>query len=165
MNTSNKQNVQQIVFNRLSGIGFEDFMNLSKKCAAKPYLFLVINNTLKSDNPLRFKRNLSERMQEIVMNINDKIKDEELLYGFNREASKIYVLSSLKIDKYEYLTGEEILSNVQSQSMEQDKKALEKKAKTIKDKEEKKTIKNRLKKQMLDADQKLNCFPKIFFKN
>ena len=78
MNTSNKQNVQQIVFNRLSGIGFEDFMNLSKKCAAKPYLFLVINNTLKSDNPLRFKRNLSERMQEIVMNINDKIKDEEL---------------------------------------------------------------------------------------
>ena len=96
-------------------------MNLSKKCAAKPYLFLVIKNTLRSDNPLRFKRNLSERMQEIVMNINDKIKDEELWYGFNREASKIYVLSSLKIDKYEYLTGEEILSNVQSQSMEQDK--------------------------------------------
>ena len=42
------------------------------------------------------------------MTINDKIKDEKLQYNINREAAKIYALSSRKIDKYEYLTGEEV---------------------------------------------------------
>ena len=43
------------------------------------------------------------------MTINDQIKDEKLQYDINREAAKISALSSNKIDKYEYLTGEEIL--------------------------------------------------------
>ena len=43
------------------------------------------------------------------MTIHDKIKDEKLQYDINREAAKISVLSSGKTDKYEYLTGEEIL--------------------------------------------------------
>ena len=37
-------------------------MNLYKKCAAKPYFFLVIDITLVSDNPLRFRRYLLERI-------------------------------------------------------------------------------------------------------
>ena len=40
------------------------------------------------------------------MKIDDKIRDEKLHYDINREVAKI--LSSGKIDKYEYLTGEEI---------------------------------------------------------
>ena len=40
------------------------------------------------------------------MTIDDKIKDEKLQYDMNREAAKISVSSSGKIDKYEYLTGE-----------------------------------------------------------
>ena len=43
------------------------------------------------------------------MTIDDKIRDEKLQYDFNREAAKISALSSGEIDKYEYLTGEEIL--------------------------------------------------------
>ena len=43
------------------------------------------------------------------MTIEDQIKDEKLQYDINREAAKISALSSCKIDKYEYLTGEEIL--------------------------------------------------------
>ena len=43
------------------------------------------------------------------MTINDQIKDEKLRYNINREAAKISALSSGKIDKYEYLTGEDIL--------------------------------------------------------
>ena len=43
------------------------------------------------------------------MTIEDQIKDEKLQYDSNREAAKISVLSSSKLDKYEYLTGEEIL--------------------------------------------------------
>ena len=43
------------------------------------------------------------------MTINDQIKDEKLHYDINREASKISALSSGKIQKCEYLTGEDIL--------------------------------------------------------
>ena len=48
------------------------------------------------------------------MTIHDKIKDEKLQYDINREAAKILALSSGKTDKYEYLTGEEILPSDQS---------------------------------------------------
>ena len=43
------------------------------------------------------------------MTINDQIRDEKIQYDINREASKISALSSSKIHKYEYLTGEDIL--------------------------------------------------------
>ena len=43
------------------------------------------------------------------MKINDKIRDEKLQYGIDREAAKISALSSRMIVKYKYLTGEEIL--------------------------------------------------------
>ena len=43
------------------------------------------------------------------MAVADKIRDEILQYDINRKAAKISALSSGKIDKYEYLTGEEIL--------------------------------------------------------
>ena len=49
------------------------------------------------------------------MRIHEKVKDEKLQYDMNREAAKISALSSGKIDKYEYLTGEEILPSDQSQ--------------------------------------------------
>ena len=37
-------------------------MNLYKKCTAKPFSFLVIHATLGSNNPLRFRENLLERI-------------------------------------------------------------------------------------------------------
>ena len=49
------------------------------------------------------------------MTINDKIRDEELQYDINREAAKVSPLLSGKIEKYEYLIGEEILPPNQSQ--------------------------------------------------
>ena len=53
------------------------------------------------------------------MTIADKIRDEKLQYDINREAAKIWAWSSGKVDKYEYLIGEEILSSDQSRLMEQ----------------------------------------------
>ena len=44
------------------------------------------------------------------MTIEYKIIGEKLQYDMNREATKISALTSRKIDKYEYLTGEEIVS-------------------------------------------------------
>ena len=42
------------------------------------------------------------------MTIDDKYRDEKLQYGINRGTARISALSSGKIDKYKYLTGEEI---------------------------------------------------------
>ena len=74
------------------------------------------------------------------MTINDQIKDEKLQYDINREAAKISALSSGKLHKYEYLTGEDILPSNQQQIIEQTKfthsslgKAFEKQIKTIED--------------------------------
>ena len=40
---------------------------------------------------------------------NDKIRDGKLQYDINREAAEASALSPGKIDKYEYLTSEEML--------------------------------------------------------
>ena len=53
------------------------------------------------------------------MTINDQIRDEKIQYDINREAAKISALSSGKIHKYEYLTGEDILPSNQQQVIEQ----------------------------------------------
>ena len=42
------------------------------------------------------------------MTFEDKIRNDKLQYDINREAARMSALSSGKIDKYEYLTGEEI---------------------------------------------------------
>ena len=78
------------------------------------------------------------------MTIEDEIRDEKLQYDINREAAKISALSSGKIDKYEYLTGEETLPSNQQQTIEQAKftysplgKVFEKQTKAIEDQGEK----------------------------
>ena len=78
------------------------------------------------------------------MTINDQIRNEKLRHDINREAAKISALSSGKIHKYEYLTGEDILPSNQQQIIEQTKftysplgKAFQKQIKTIKDQGEK----------------------------
>ena len=58
MKILSKQELQQIAFNHLSDIYFEDLMDLCKLCTAKPYSFLVNDTALASDNPLGFRCNL-----------------------------------------------------------------------------------------------------------
>ena len=53
------------------------------------------------------------------MTIGDQVKDEKQQYDNNRTFSKISALSSGKINKYEYLTGEGILLSNQNQIIEQ----------------------------------------------
>ena len=80
------------------------------------------------------------------MTIDDKIRDKKLQYDINREAAKISALLSGKIDKYEFLTGEEILPFDQSRIIEQAKftysplgKAFEEQTKTIEEQGKEKT--------------------------
>ena len=56
MKIPNKQGIQQNAFNHSSNTDFKDFMNLYKKCTAKQYPFLVVDATLASDNPSRFRK-------------------------------------------------------------------------------------------------------------
>ena len=112
-------------------------MNLYKKYNEKPFSYLVIDTTLASDNSLHFRKNLLERIQKIIMTIDDNIRDEKLQYHIKREAAKISALSSGKIDN---LTGEEILPPDQTRLIEQSKftysplgKASGKQIKTVED--------------------------------
>ena len=79
------------------------------------------------------------------MTADNKIKDEKLQYDINRKAAKISALLSCKTDKYEYLTGEDVLSSDQSRVIKQAEftcsplsKVFEKQIKTI-EKQGKKT--------------------------
>ena len=73
------------------------------------------------------------------MTTDDKVRDEKFQYDINREVAKISALSFGKIDKYEYLTDEEILPSAQRR-LEHAKftyspsgKSLQKQTKTIED--------------------------------
>ena len=52
------------------------------------------------------------------MTIDDQIRGEKLQYDISREAAKIYDLSSNTFNKYEYLTGEEILPSNRKQMIQ-----------------------------------------------
>ena len=97
------------------------------------------------------------------MTIDDQIKDETLQCDINREAAKISALSSGKFNKYEYLTGEEVLPSNKQQIIEQAKfeysplgKAFEKQIKTIEDQGEKqiKAIQDNTQQLINDDDYK-----------
>ena len=90
MKIPNKRELQQIDLNHSSDIDFKDFIKIYKKCTAEPY-------------------------SNKIMTIQDQIIDEKLQYDIYRDAAKISALSSGKIDKYEYLTGEEMLPSNQQQ--------------------------------------------------
>ena len=55
------------------------------------------------------------------MTIDYKIRKEKLIYDINRDAPKISALWAGKIDKYEYLTGKEVLPFDQRRVLEQTK--------------------------------------------
>ena len=101
------------------------------------------------------------------MTIENKIRDEKLQYHINGEAAKISALSSGKIDKHEYLAGEEIIPPDQRKMIEQVKfaysllrKAFEKQTKTIEE-QRKKQVEAL---EVLDPEknQKLKSIERIF---
>ena len=142
MKIPNKRELQQIALNHLSDIDFKDFIKIYKKNTAEPYSFLVNHATLFwlmiITWSFKVQKESFKTIYNKIMTIKDQIRDEKLQYDINREAAKISALSSDKIDKYEYLTGEEILSSNQQQITEQarftyspSEKAFEKQTKTI----------------------------------
>ena len=77
------------------------------------------------------------------MTIDDQIRDEKLQYDINREDAKISALSSGKIDKYEYPTGQEILPSNKKQIIEQAKLLILLWEKLLKNKQKQSKIKEK----------------------
>ena len=62
MKTPSKQELQQIYLNYSSDIDFKDSLNLYKRCTTRPYSLLVNDATIASDNTLRFRKKLLEKI-------------------------------------------------------------------------------------------------------
>ena len=82
-------------------------------------------------------------------------------YHVNKEAAKISAFSSGKIDKYEYLTGEEILPSNQRQIIEQAKLTYSPLGKAF----EKQTEKQASAIKFVDPSKKLKPIEGIFLQN
>ena len=59
MKIPNKRELMQIAISHSSDINAKDFIEIYRKYTDKPYSFLVIDTTLPSNNPLRFRKNLN----------------------------------------------------------------------------------------------------------
>ena len=89
------------------------------------------------------------------MTSDDQIKDEKLQYDVNREAAKISISLTLdKIDKYGYLTDDEILPPNQKQIIGQAKFTYSSLDKALKNKEKQFTIKEKNKQKQLKNKEK-----------
>ena len=53
------------------------------------------------------------------MTTDDKVRAEKLQHDINREAAKISAFSPINVEKYKYLTAEEILSSDQKRLIEE----------------------------------------------
>ena len=133
-----KQELQQITLNHSSILTLKTLWILSKNVLQNHILFWVIDVILASENSSRFRKNLLERKWKLIITTDDNIRDKRLQYLIKIEIAKISALSSRKIDKYDYVTGEEIAPSDQRRVIEQAKftysplgKALEKETKII----------------------------------
>ena len=93
MKTSDKQELQRITIYCSSDTDSKDFLNVCKKCSPKLYSFLVIDTALTSGNLLLFRCNRLARIENLMMIIDDKIRDDKLQYDINRKATKLSALS------------------------------------------------------------------------
>ena len=62
------------MFNHSSNNDLKDFINTYKKFTAKQYIFLVIDCTLSSENPLRLRNNILERILKLILTIDNDIE-------------------------------------------------------------------------------------------
>ena len=114
----------QIAFNHSSDIGLYCFIKTQKNCNNQSYYFLVNDTTFPSYDILRFRKYLLQelvlsKIQKVIKAIEKKIKHQKLQYNIDREAAKTLALSSRKINKYECLTDDEILTFDQSKKIKQ----------------------------------------------
>ena len=107
MKIPNKRELQQIVFNHSSDINFKDFINIYKNVLLNHIFFWLMMLCLHQITLQDLEKIFSS--YDKIKTINDKTRDEKLQYDINRETAKISAWSSGNIQKYDYLTGKELL--------------------------------------------------------
>ena len=83
-------------------------MKIYRKSTSEPYSFLTIDNTLPANSSLIFYSFIKMTLTDELKILDDKIKANQVHYDLTREAAKISALSSKELDKYEYLSGEDL---------------------------------------------------------
>ena len=57
MNIQSKKELQNIAQENLGDIDFKDFLKTYKDYTSKPYSCMIIDTTVPSSNPMRFRKN------------------------------------------------------------------------------------------------------------
>ena len=60
MKIYNKRELQNTATNHSADIEYKDFLKIYRNYTNEPYSFLTIDTTLPPDNPMRFRKNLSD---------------------------------------------------------------------------------------------------------
>ena len=111
MKINNKRELQNITINHSADINYKDFLKIYRECTKETFNFLTIDITLPASDPLRFRKIclLLIKMTDELKVLNKKIKANQAPYYLGREAAKISAFSSKDLlEKYEYLTGEDL---------------------------------------------------------
>ena len=109
----NKKNeLQNIAITYFVDIDYKNFISIYRECTKEHYSLLTIHKTLPASYPLRFRKKwfLSCKMTvtDEIKILDREFKQNEAHYDLVRKAAKISALSSGKLDKYEYLTCENL---------------------------------------------------------
>ena len=113
MKINNKRELQNIAISHSADIDYQDFIKIYRECTKEPYNFLTIDSKLPASDPLRFRKEMTIKIKKMTITdqikiLNKKIMQNEAQYNLDRIAAKISALSSNNLDKYEYLTGEDL---------------------------------------------------------
>ena len=112
MKINNRKELQNFAINHSADIDYNDFVKIYRECTRKPYSFLTIDTTLPASDPLRFEKNyfllIKMAVTYQIKILDRKIMLNEVQYDLDRKAAKISAMSSNNLDKYEYLTGEDL---------------------------------------------------------
>ena len=97
MKIHDERELQNIAKNHSAEIDYKDFLKIYKNCTKEPYTKIFFKFSF-----------IKMALTEQVKILDDKIKSDKAQYDLDREAAKISALSSGELEKYEYLTGEDL---------------------------------------------------------
>ena len=60
MKIPNERELQQIAIDHSADIDYKNVVKIYRNCSNESYSFLIIDTTLPADNPMRFRKNLSD---------------------------------------------------------------------------------------------------------
>ena len=109
MKINNKRELQNIAINHSADIDYQDFIKIYRECTKEPYNFLTIDTKLPvSDIEKNYLILMKMRITDQIKILHRKIMQNEAQYDLDRKLAKISALSFNNLDKYEYLTGEDL---------------------------------------------------------